>query len=244
LLIATSLTALFVLIVAAGLFFGKISESKPIKEISDTAPGIVKEKESTTGTTDLSKKTPLTESVAKTSHELSAPEPKQRAHSPLLGNLTIKSGRTVWRMLRDFYGDFDNGQFEAVVLANPHIKDLGKVNAGEVINLPALLAKTNPLPAGKYLVRVAADENIKEIYELFRNYEQLLPSLRFLPYRNSREGLVFSIFLKDGYNNMESARNEAGKLPQLLASNAGVLEKLDDDTVFFTNRRDRRLEAE
>ncbi|OQW96903.1 MAG: hypothetical protein BWK74_07485, partial [Desulfobacteraceae bacterium A6] len=253
LVIATSLSALFVLIVAAGLFFGKISESKPMKEISDTASDIVKEKESssgmqsalsTTGTTDLSKKTPLTESVAKTTHELSVPEPKQRAHSPLLGNLAIKGGRTVWHLLRDFYGDFDNGQFEAVVLANPHIKDLNKVIAGEFVNLPALPAKSNPLPAGKYLVRVAANENIKEIYELFRNYEQLLPSLRFLPYRNSREGLVFSIFLKDGYNDIESARNEAGKLPQPLASNAGVLEKLDDDTVFFTNRRDRRLEAE
>ena len=258
LLLATSLTALFVVIVAAGLFYGKISDSKPVKEIPDTASGIVKEKESSSGMQSaLSQKTPLPEAVAKTSHELPAPEPKQRALSPLLvagnlqkimpdslGKLTVKGGRTVWWMLRDFYGEFDDGQFKAVVLANPHIKNLDKVNAGEVVNLPALTVKSNPLPAGKYLVRVAADDNIEKVYELYRNYKELLPSLRFLPYWNSREGLMFAVFLKDGYNNVESARNTAEKLPQPLASKAGVLEKSDDDTVFFTNPGYGRLKAE
>jgi len=241
LLLATSLTALFLIIVAAGLFYGKISDSKPVKEMPDNAPVIVKEKESSPGiqaepnassTIALSEKTPLPEAVAETSHPLPAPE----AIMPdTLGKLTVKGGRTVWWMLRDFYGEFDNGQFKAVVLANPHIKNLNRVNAGEAVNLPALAVKSNPLPDGKYLVRVAADDNIEKVYELYRNYKELLPSLRFLPYWNSREGLMFAVFLKDGYNNMESARNAADKLPQPLASNAGVMKKSDDDTVYFTN---------
>lgn len=239
LLIATSLAALFVIIVAAGLFFGRISDSKPVKEIPDTASGIVKEKESFSGMQP--QKIPLPEAVAETSHEQPAPA---KIMPDSLGKLTVKGGRTVWWMLRDFYGEFDDGQFKAVVLANPHIKNLDKVNAGEVVNLPALTVKSNPLPAGKYLVRVAADDNIEKVYELYRNYKELLPSLRFLPYWNSREGLMFAVFLKDGYNNMESARNTAEKLPQPLASNAGVLEKSDDDTVFFTNPGYGRLKAE
>lgn len=215
-------------IVAAGLFFGKISDSKPVKEIPDNAPVIVKEKESSPGMQPQN--IPLPEAVAKTPYEVPAPA---KIMPDSLGRLTVKGGRTVWWMLRDFYGEFDDGQFNAVVLANPHIKNLNRVNAGEVVNLPALTVKSNPLPAGKYLVRVAADDNIEEVYELYRNYKELLPSLRFLPYWNSREGLMFAVFLKDGYNNMESARNTAEKLPQPLASNAGVLEKSNDDTVFF-----------
>ena len=82
LLIATSLAALFVIIIAAGLFFGKISESKPMKEVSDTAPGIVNDKESSPGMQPQN--IPLPEAVAKISHELPLPEPKQRANSPLL----------------------------------------------------------------------------------------------------------------------------------------------------------------
>ncbi|MDP3285883.1 MAG: AAA family ATPase [Desulfobacterales bacterium] len=229
LLIAASLTALFLIIVAAGLFYGKISDSKPVKEIPDTAPGIVKEKESSSGMQPQN--IPLPEAVAATVQEL----PVAKIMPDSLGKLTVKGGRTVWWMLKDFYGEFDDGQYKEVVLANPHIKNLSKVYAGEVVNLPALPARSNPLPAGKYMVRVAAGENIEEIYELYRKHKELLPALRFLSYWNSREGLVFAVFLKDGYNNMESAGNTAGKLPEPLASNAGVFEKSDDDTVFFTN---------
>ncbi len=251
-LMATSLSALFVIIVAAGLFYGKISDSKPTKEVSDT----FKEKKNPTGTelvlnkidktdtavkTALSEEIPLPEAVAKISHELPAPG---QTMPDSLGKLTVKGGRTVWWMLKDFYGDFEDGQFKAVESANPHIKDLNMVMAGEVVNLPAIPAKAIPLPAGKYLVRVAANGNIEEIYELYRNNQKLLPSLRFLPYRNSREGLIFAIFLKEAYNNPGSARDAVGKLPQPLASNAAVLDKLDDDTVFFTNRRSGGLEAE
>ena len=151
----------------------------------------------------------------------------------LLGKVKLKSGRTMWRLLNDFYGDFDSMQFKAVALANPHIKNLNRVNAGEVINLPAMPAKSKPLLPGKCWVQVANNENIDEIYELYKSNESSLPSLRFLPYWNSREGLVFAIFLKDGYPDMESALDVARKLTQPFSSNAKVLAKLDDDTIFF-----------
>jgi hypothetical protein len=151
-----------------------------------------------------------------------------------LGKLTLKKGRTVWWMLSDFYGDFDSVQLKAVTLANPHIKNLGRVNAGEAIKLPAIPTKSKPLLQGKCWVLVANSENIDEIYELYKNYELTIPSLRLLPYWNNREGLIFAIFLKDGYPDMESALNVVRKLPQPLASSAKVLAKLDDDTIFFT----------
>jgi len=148
--------------------------------------------------------------------------------------LTLKKGRTVWWMLNDFYGDFDSIKFKAVALANPHIKDLSRVNAGEAIKLPAIPAKSKPLLQGKCWVQVVNSENIDEAYELYKNYQNTLQYLRFLPYWNSREGLVFAIFLKDGYPDMESALNVVRTLPQPLASSAKVLAKLDDDTIFFT----------
>lgn len=243
LLMATSLSALFVIIVAAALFSGRVSDSKTVKEI----PEIIKAKENppvainTVGTADLSQKEPHSVAVAETLQQ--PPEP-QKVMPDSLGRLTVKGGRTVWWMLRDFYGEFDEGQFRAVVLANPHIKNINRVNAGEAVNLPALPAESKPLPAGKFLIRVAAGDNIEEIYELYRNHRESLPSLRFLPYWNSREGVMFAVLLKDSFSNIESARSTAEKLPQPLASHADVLEKFDDNTVFFTNNRDRRHKAE
>jgi hypothetical protein len=151
----------------------------------------------------------------------------------LLGKVELKSGRTIWRLLNDFYGDFDREQLKKVARANPHIKNLSRVSAGEIIELPAIPAKSNAFASGKCWVRVARSEKIDEIYELYKNYQLTLPSLKFLPYWNSREGLAFAIVLKDGFSNMEDALVAARRLPQPLATNAEVFAKVSDDTIFF-----------
>jgi general secretion pathway protein A len=156
-----------------------------------------------------------------------------KAMPELLGKVELKSGRTIWRLLNDFYGDFDSVLLKAVALANQHIKDLNRVNAGEEIKLPAIPAESKPLLPGKLWVKVANSENIDEIYELYKKYKVTLPSLRFLPYWNSREGLIFAIFLKDGYPDMESALDVVRRLPQPLTASAKVLANLEDDTIFF-----------
>ena len=150
-----------------------------------------------------------------------------------LGKVELKSGRTIWRLLNDFYGDFDREQLKKVARANPHIKNLSRVSAGEIIELPAIPAKSNPLASGKCWVRVARSEKIDEIYELYKYYHSTLPSLNFLPYWNSREGLAFTIVLKDGFSSMEDALGAARRLPQPLAGNAEVFVKVSDDTIFF-----------
>jgi general secretion pathway protein A len=176
-------------------------------------------------------KTPVSEAVAKTTHEIPAVR-KQRPE--LLGNLTLKRGRTIWRMLSDFYGDFDKGKLKAVAHANPHIKNLNRVQAGEIIHLPALTSSSNPLPSGKYWVQVAGGGNLEDVYELFRMYDSVSPPVRFLSYWNGREGLVFAIFMKNGFDSQEKAVGIIKQLPQSLASSARIVDRIDGDTVFFT----------
>ena len=151
----------------------------------------------------------------------------------LLGKVELKSGRTIWRLLNDFYGDFDREQLRKVARANPHIRNLSRVSAGEIIELPAIPAKSNPLASGKCWVRIARSEKIDDIYELYKNYQPVLPSLNFLAYWNSREGLAFAIVLKDGFANIEDALGAARRLPQPLAGNAEIFAKVSDDTIFF-----------
>lgn len=165
-----------------------------------------------------------------------APEAMQLSNKSmpdLLGKVELKSGRTIWRLLNDFYGDFDREQLRKVARANPHIRNLSRVTAGEVIELPAIPAKSNPLASGKCWVRIARSEKMDEIYELYKHYQPALPSLNFIPYWNSREGLAFAIVLRDGFANIEDALGAAGKLPQPLAANAEVFAKVSDDTIFF-----------
>ncbi|MFH1080783.1 MAG: AAA family ATPase [Pseudomonadota bacterium] len=159
------------------------------------------------------------------------PPPAIRHPKPdFLGKVVLKDGRTVWWLLSDFYGQYDQDIFRSVARANPQIKNLNRVNAGATIRLPAMPAKGNPLPAGQHLVQLSASGNIEEIYERYRTYKQSLPSVRFLVYWNPGEGVVFSIFMRNGYPDAASAGQAMAALP----AGARVLKDLDKETVFYT----------
>ena len=152
----------------------------------------------------------------------------------LLGKLALKNGRTIWWMLTDFYGEYNENIFRSVARANPHIKNLNRVQAGELIHLPALPVEKSPLVANRHWVQITASKNLEETYEFYRTYKLEVPSLRFLPYWNPRQGMVFSIILRDGFPDEVTARRSITRLPDALASEAGVLKNLEQDTVFYT----------
>jgi general secretion pathway protein A len=162
------------------------------------------------------------------------PEAVRHQKPDLLGKLALKDGRTIWWMLTDFYGEYNENIFRSVAQANPHIKNLSRVQAGELIHLPALPVEKNPLPANGYRVQIAASKNLEETYEFYRTYKPELSSLRFLPYWNPRQGMIFSIVLKDGFADEAAARQSIARLPDALAARAGVLKNLEQDTVFYT----------
>jgi general secretion pathway protein A len=179
--------------------------------------------------TELVKKS--TDAVKK---ETDAQETARYPVPDYLGKLALKNGRTIWRLLSNFYGKCDQNIFSSVARANPHIKNLSRVKAGETIHLPALPVKRSPLPPNKYWVQLVASKNLEETYELYKTYQPTLPSLRFIPYWNPRQGVVLSITLKDGYPDEASAAKSIARLPIVLASGARVLKNLDKDTVFYT----------
>jgi general secretion pathway protein A len=160
-------------------------------------------------------------------------DPALHQQPSLLGKLALKNGRTIWWMLTDFYGVYDPGIFRSVATANPHIRNLSRVQAGEMIHLPALPVKGTPLP-GRYWVQILASGNLEETYEFFRTQKEGYASLRFLPYWNPRQGVVFSILLKDGFPDETSARQKIAALPASLASRAAVINRFEENTVFYT----------
>ena len=82
------------------------------------------------------------------------PDVIDRQKPNLLGTLALKNGRTIWWMLSDCYGEYDKSLLRLLAQANPHIKNFTRVQAGELIHLPALPAEKSPLAANKYWVQI------------------------------------------------------------------------------------------
>ncbi len=174
---------------------------------------------------------PISDTVGKT---LTVQEALVKEKPTLLGKLALQNGRTVWWMLTDLYGEYNRDILRSVAKANPQIRNLNRVQAGQVVRLPALPSGKSPLEGGAYWIQIMASADLDEAYEFYRTHKTTFPDLRFLPYWNPRQGMLFTVQLKDGFPDEATARQHLAGLPPALAAGAGVVKTPESDTVYYS----------
>ena len=152
----------------------------------------------------------------------------------MLGKLAVKKRWIVSKMIAAVYGFCDPKHLRLVKEANPHIRNLNRVVAGNVINFPVIPAKSNP-PMWSCFVQIAKGDDLGEAHRLLcKNSNKILP-LRMLPYWNDREGLKFSILLKENFTDKKLALRAISELPPTVSSDAKIISEWGENTVFFAN---------
>ncbi len=153
----------------------------------------------------------------------------------MLGQISVRKDGSVLRMIKKIYGNDDLNLLKAVARSNPQIDNINVVMAGKAVNFPALPMSWKPPPQKIYRLQVARKSNLKEAYSLIELQSPDLPSVRLIPYWNSREGLVFAILLREGFADEATALSAKMQLPPPLASDAVIREQWDGDTIFFAH---------
>jgi general secretion pathway protein A len=181
------------------------------------------------------KPTPQPEPQSASSGETRKPEGKM---PDILGKLTVRSGGTVFWLLRRVYADFKPADIQIVKNTNPHIKDINNVRPGDVVKIPAIPNMYNPLSLGKgnSWVQIARKNNLDDAYKILLDYPRHLSPIRLFSYWNSREGTVFLVLLKGEFADDASALNAIKQLPPSIAAEAKVINDWNKDTIFFANR--------
>jgi hypothetical protein len=72
---------------------------------------------------------------------------------------------------------------------------------------------------------------LEDAYRLLKIYPSDMPPIRLIPSWNPREGLLFTIVLKNGFSSAEKARDAIRHLPTA----AKIMEKTEQGTIFFAN---------
>lgn len=161
--------------------------------------------------------------------------PQAIARPAVLGRLRVEEGGIVSKMIAGIYGYCQPGYLRRVKKVNPHIEDLNHVKTGYVINIPAIPIDADPQP-GEYWVQVCEKSSLAEAQKFLQQCAGKTPSVRLVPNWNSRDGLRFSILLRDCFMNEASARSAITKLPPVF-EDATIRSDWLNDTVFFTNFR-------
>jgi general secretion pathway protein A len=156
--------------------------------------------------------------------------PAMPAH---LGSLKIRDGETILLLLLQIYGNTESNRFKTVAKANPHIKDMNRVRAGETITFPAIPAKAGSLETASHWVQIAKKGSLAEAYQIFRRYPTDQPSMRLIPTWNKKDGLVFFIILRKGFNKEAEAQEAIRNLPSEFAAGSEIMKKPERDSVYF-----------
>jgi hypothetical protein len=155
-----------------------------------------------------------------------------------LGKLKMTKRRTIWWTLHNIYGVVSPEITNAVIIANPHIRNKDVISEGDIIALPSIPADIKPMSEGNIIVSLEGGQDLETMYNIFRNIpdEKRLPPLAFLSFWNNKEGISFEIVIDKYFKNISAAQEAVGKLPPIIAAKTKILSQWNADTVFFNRR--------
>ena len=162
-----------------------------------------------------------------------APPMMNAAKPKILGRMVVEPGETVYGMLYRVYGDYDEEQLKAFLRANRRLENINLIRRGDVVTLPAIAVRTNPLPPDQFWVAVAAKRSLGEAYESLRRYPDLEGGIRLFPYWNPQEGVIFALLVRKGFRDEKAAGEFIRRMPAESATGARVVDGWPEGTEFY-----------
>jgi hypothetical protein len=167
-------------------------------------------------------------------HPETAIGPEKEPAPSILGNVKVKKDDFLATMIRTFYGAYSPDILASVIAANQNIKNPNHIIVGQTIRFPALSVQPVFTENNACWVEVAKKQNLEDAYRFLRTYPVEAPPICLVPYWNMDEGLNFSVLYKQGFKDEETARISLANLPDAFSSDAQVISKWSEDTVFFS----------
>ena len=141
------------------------------------------------------------------------PEAQKSAVEPIqnnlemkeLGRINISQGETVFQLLTDIYGVISEKIFRAVVLSNPHIKNLNHVRAGDDIKFPFVELKPAKESLNFYYIKLSDFDNLASAYSEYKKYRRDRIPVRIVSYGDGTRNIKYEVLLKSGFRMRESA---------------------------------------
>ncbi len=150
----------------------------------------------------------------------------------LLGQIRMRSGWIVSKRAAGVYGSAGRHILRLLAGANPEIGDMDKIQPGDVLNFPAIIA--SPLPEGAVLVRAGRVDSLHTGFASIFQAEDDWPPLTLFAHFNPEDGLVFDIIVDKVFMDKKGAGEVLAQLPPELAQQASLLDSFKPETVFYT----------
>jgi general secretion pathway protein A len=165
-------------------------------------------------------------------------QPAQAAmpqYSEILGQIRIRRGETLSKVILWVYGDFNPRYFKMFSAANSAIEDPDRVEIGQIVNLPAIPARIKTVVKNVWWVKVGEKDNIEAAINVLRTHPDDAPALRLISYWNRKTGTKFALVMKNYFSDKAAARNQLADLAPEMFPTVEIVSLWDENTVFFAD---------
>ncbi len=162
-------------------------------------------------------------------------DPTLFPENPLLGELKIKQGDSLSRMIKRVYGDFNSELLQKVTAANQHLRDTDLIPVGTVIRFPAASRPYRAVNQPGYRLLLDTETTLVDADLFLKGCFAAAFDVRLAPVWSPQHGLTFMIISVDDYRGEEAAMAVLRKLPTNLASTATVVHGWEDAYLHLAN---------
>lgn len=161
---------------------------------------------------------------------------EQTAPPLVLGQLIVRPGDTLGRMVHQVYGGFSKSYLSTVIAANPHIADPDDIDVGNIIQFPAvdfLLDRQSPP-----IYIIAFDEQPSLTAAMQRRqelFEEIQLPVRVVPSWSPADGLRFHLVLTGYFGSDEAANRYLSLLPPQTSDRATIISNWSDKRLLFSD---------
>jgi len=155
----------------------------------------------------------------------------------VLGQIKVKPGDTLFKMVVNIYGIASNRNMRAVIEANPHIRDPNAIDLGDVIAFPAVRHRLDPSKGTCYWI--VADEHadleaaLQRLWLYGRDVSRL-HQMRLIAYWHPDRGLRFWLAARTYFQTEQAAAAYLGSLPSELAVGSRIESQLPEGATLFS----------
>lgn len=161
---------------------------------------------------------------------------KQTVPPLVLGQLIVRPGDTLGRMIHQVYGVFGKSFLSTVIAANPHITDPDDIDVGNIIQFPTVDFVLDRQSPPIYII--AFDEQPTLTAAMQRQqilYEKIQLPLRVVPSWSPADGLRFHLILKGYFDSHEAANRYLSLLPIQTSDQTTIISNWSDKTRLFSD---------
>jgi general secretion pathway protein A len=153
-----------------------------------------------------------------------------QTQSRFLGKINISRGETVNSLIASVYNVNTGKIFREVAEANPRIKNMNRVNAGEEINFPSIQVTSKILPSKTYRIKYSEFDQLEKAYQAIRKLRYDKVPVKLASFSDNAGKIKFAVISNIGYPDEDAASRAIN--PSMKGS---AIINLDKNKIYYSD---------